>query len=164
MNHRIAIIAAAVAAAVTSLPVAAAKTHSYLVPPTDPSAESIVYYQKNHGLENGDNINLQNWATRFILSDIGADLNLGTVSVTAGVVSGNPGRHDGWIGIFGHQSKPNVKLSFDTINLGKNTALQLHGEITEEVQIGTVNVTGAVPVGADATNYDPEINAAQIET
>ena len=164
MNHRIAIIAAAVAAAVTSLPVAAAKTHSYQVPPTDPSAESIVYYQKNHGLENGDNIILQNWATRFILSDIGADLNLGTVSVTAGVVSGNLGRHDGWIGIFGHQEKPNVKLSFDTINLGKNTALQLHGEITEEVQIGTVNVTGAVPVGADATNYDPEINAAQIET
>lgn len=92
------------------------------------------------------------------------DLKLNTVTVTAQRDPNSPGTHSGWLGIFGKADTTNVDVSFETVNLGKNTALQLHGELQQEVVVGTVNITGAVPENSNASEYDTENNAAQIET
>lgn len=92
------------------------------------------------------------------------DLKLNTVNVTAQRDPNSPGTHSGWLGIFGKADTTNVDVSFETVNLGKNTALQLHGELQQEVVVGTVNITGAVPENSNASEYDTEYNAAQIET
>ena len=92
------------------------------------------------------------------------DLKLNTVTVTAQRDPNSPGTHSGWLGIFGKADTTNVDVSFETVNLGKNTALQLHGELQQEVVVGTVNITGDVPENSNASEYDTENNAAQIET
>lgn len=92
------------------------------------------------------------------------DLKLNTVTVTAKRDPNSPGSHGGWLGVFGKADTSNVAVSFETVNLGKNTSLQLHGDLQQEVLVGTVNITGAVPEDADASKYDTENNAAQIET
>lgn len=86
------------------------------------------------------------------------DLKLNTVTVMALRDTNSPGTHSGWLGIFGKADTPNVAVSFETVNLGKNTSLQLHGELQQEVLVGTVNITGAVPEDADASKYDTENN------
>lgn len=144
-------------------PAANATTHEYSER-REPPNESVAYFQASHNLKDGDDIILNNWGSRFVLSEMPNDLKLNTVTVMALRDTNSPGTHSGWLGIFGKADTPNVAVSFETVNLGKNTSLQLHGELQQEVLVGTVNITGAVPEDADASKYDTENNAAQIET
>ena len=137
-----------------------AETHKYLTP----EGESVAYFEASHILKDGDDIILNNWGSRFVLSKMPNDLKLNTVTVTAQRDPNSPGTHSGWLGIFGKADTTNVDVSFETVNLGKNTALQLHGELQQEVVVGTVNITGDVPENSNASEYDTENNAAQIET
>ena len=71
MHFKLAIVAASVAAVLP--PPANAETHKYLTP-AEEGKESVAYFEESHILKDGDDIILNNWGSRFVLSKMPNDL------------------------------------------------------------------------------------------
>ena len=137
-----------------------AKHHSFVF---EGQGEDVKYFEADHSLQNGDSIYLAKYGSRFCLDTWNESLTLSSVTVTD---VQSQGTHSGWIGIFAREGEglKNQRITFDQVNLGKNTAFQLHGDVEEGlVYVDEMNITNDVPQGMNPEAYDPVNNAAQIE-
>ena len=156
-HFKLSALAIALSLATTSV---MAEHHSFVY---DGNGENVKYFQTNHGLQNGDSISLVKYGSRFCLDTWKESLNLSSVTVKD---VHSQGTHSGWIGIFAREGEgiKNQSVTFNQVNLGKNTAFQLHGDVAEGlVYVDQMNITNDVPPGMDPEDYDPVKNAAQIE-
>ncbi len=145
-------------------PVVKATHHSFIGQGNE--KDPVAYFEGNHHLQNGDSIYLERYGSRFVLDKWSSDLSLSSITVTDVVHTSSPGMHSGWIGIFAREGEgiKNQNITFNQVNLGKNTAFQLHGDVAEGlVYVGEMNITNDIPQDGKPEAYDPVKNAAQIE-
>ena len=141
-------------------PAVKATHHSFIY---EGQGENVKYFQTDHSLQNGDSIYLEKYGSRFCLDTWTDSLTLSSVTVTD---AQSQGTHSGWIGIFAREGDgiKNQNITFNQVNLGKNTAFQLHGDVAEGlVYVGEMNITNDIPQDGNPEAYDPVKNAAQIE-